>query len=233
MRRRQALAAFEPFVGYNPFRVGAGPAPNFVVALEAGDGYLCAEYQLGLDQVVSFAAKKDDFPGRYAKLNDEPVKLAKTLVGMALERGATLEAIQLLGTLVPLSRQQETTMAQANAKLSRNAADKEGLKNAAKKTPVAKETARGAVKKGGGGNSEALAKAREARTAAANVNRTYKVVAKKENGGREGTWTNYMIQVAQDNTDTDTCKAVVAKSKDYGHKKMDFKWLEEKGYIKF
>lgn len=177
MRRRDTTGAFVPFVGHNSFRQGAGPPPVFVVVAQVGDGYFCVEYQLGVGQVVAFSVKWDQFPGRYRKLEDAVAPQVKSLVDLAKKHGATLEAIQLLGVLTPLTKEDETTMAQA--KLSKASGDKAGLKDAAKKAPV------GGAKAKGAGNTAALTAAREQK-ASANDAKKIKVL-KKENPYREGT----------------------------------------------
>lgn len=228
MRRRQSQAIFEPFVGFNPYRQGAGPSPTFVVALQVGDGYFCVEFQLGISQVIVFSAKVSDFPGRYQKLDAPLGEHVRTLTKLAKEHGATLEAIQLLGVLTPLTKEDENTM--ATTKLSRKDGDKEGLKAAAKTAPVGGKAAAApkapTIRKG---NADALKKARESKGPA--PDRAYKVL-KKENAGREGSWTQFMIETIQAHTSTDDAKAACAKSKEFGDKKLDFGWAEKQGYIK-
>lgn len=228
MRRRQALLPFSPFVGFNSFRYGAGPTAKFLAAAEIGDSYLCVEYQLGIDQVVTFAAKKDNFGSAFAKLDESTTDYAHELRRHALKSGATLEAIQLLRGIIPLTTIEEAVM--AAAKLSRQTADKEALKTAAKANPVSgkKPTPAAEPPTKRKGNVEALAKARAAR--GPTPDRTYKAT-KKENGGREGTWTQRMIEIAQSNASTDDAKVELSKDKEHGERKIDWTWLEKQGYI--
>lgn len=156
-----------PFVGINTVRGIAGQRALFVAVLEVGAGYLCIEHQIGIDQVVVCVAKKENFPRFYAVVSDPLAEVVSDLKVKATERSATLEAIQLLGTLTPLTSKEETTM--ANPKLAKKEAP-------AAKAPAAKKAA---------GNGEALAAARAAR-ASKNDAQKIKVLA-KANPYREGT----------------------------------------------
>lgn len=197
-----------PFVGSNPWRSVGYMAPAlFIAVLQIGDGFLCVEHQIGIDQVVVFAAKAEDFSwGRYVCLNTTAVApLAEKLRAKALECGATPEAIMLLGTVIKLSTEESTTMAQANPKLNKQAA-----------APTK-------------GNSAALAKAREARAAKSAGPDTRKVtVLKKDHGARAGSKTaerydkiikSKTVQAGLDNTDG--IKLTGA----------DFKYAADKGVI--
>lgn len=156
-----------PFVGINTVRGIAGQRALFIAVLEVGDGYLCIEHQIGIDQVVVCVAKKENFPRFYAVVSDPLAEVVADLKAKATERSATLEAIQLLGTLTPLTSKEETIM--ANPKLAK----KEAPAAKAAKEPKAK------------GNGEALAAARAAR-ASKNDSQKIKVLA-KTNPYREGT----------------------------------------------
>jgi hypothetical protein len=80
---------------------------------------------------------------------------------MALEHGATPEAIRLLGSIEPWTKKEEKIMAEKlKAKASAAKPDKEGLKSAAKAAPVKKGGSAPAKKRG---NAEALARARAAK----------------------------------------------------------------------
>lgn len=232
MRRRVASAHAVPFVGLNHYRsIGGTPPALFVAVLAVGDGYFCVEYQIGISQVVAFVAKHEMFDWRYRKLTDAVGPQVVDLKAKALQYGATLEAIQLLGQLTPISKDEET-MATA-AKVSRKEGDAAALKAAASKAPVGgaktptKEPREGAPKRPG--NPAALEAARAAR----NVDRPYKVVPKKANEGRENSWTARMIEIAQNNASTDDAKAELAKDNEFGERRMDFSWLKNKGYIIF
>lgn len=227
MRRRQTAQFTTPFVFTNPFRVGAGPRPVSVAASEIGDGFMCVEFQLGIGVVTSFGAMKHDFGGRYVTLPEDPKTLIAELKAQALQRGATLEAIMLLGQLTPLSKQETLTMTQA--KLQKPAGpDKETLAKASKAAPKSGKAAEAPKRRG---NPEALAKAREQKGPA--PDRTYKAVKGKENTAREGTWTATMLEIILDNTSTDDAKAALKKNREFGDRKLDFTWAEKQGYIKF
>jgi hypothetical protein len=95
---------------------------------------------------------------RYAISERDPVAFAHILKQRAMTHGATPEAIRLMGLISPISDEEYDDMAAAN-KLAPKA-DKAGLKDAAKKTPVAGKTA---PKTGNrAGNAEGLEKARAA-----------------------------------------------------------------------
>jgi len=192
MRRRQEHKA--PFVVLKATSMGHDIC---VAALEVGDGFLCLKFSLGVSQVETFVAKKDDFTWRH-KLSDLPLApQLQELKAKALRHGATLEAIQLLGTLMSLSKPEEATMAQT--KLSSKATpDKEGLKAAAKSTPVnpakkATPAAKADAPAKPKGNVAALQKAREARAAKGPDERKIKVLNKKHTA-REGTFRATMLE---------------------------------------
>jgi hypothetical protein len=104
-----------PFVALNVFRGVAGQRALLIVVLEVGDGYLCIEYQMGLSQVVLCAVKKGQFPQYYQETQDDLSAVTADLKSKALDRGATLEAIQLLGQLTKLTTAEEAEMAKAPA----------------------------------------------------------------------------------------------------------------------
>lgn len=231
MSRRQS--PFSPFVlsKISSF----GPPDICVAGLEVNDSYFCLEYRLGESQVVVFAAKKQHFSWTRVDVALKPE--LERLKSKALQYGATLEAVQLLGALMPLTREEEACM--ADQKLARKAADTEGLKAAAKKTsvkatapkPEPKAAAPKAEPAKRKGNPEALAKAREARNGPP-VNRVYKVL-NKTNGGREGSWTNAMLGHILGAKSTDEANASLAKDRPNKDKKLDFSWAAAKGYIEF
>jgi hypothetical protein len=115
-----------------------------------------------------------------------PNQLAQTHVSWlrnrALESGATPDAIRLIAKVTkPFTKKEEDNMA---AKLKGKAsADTEGLKKAAKKTPV-----------GGKGNADNLAKARAAREPRGPDLRKIKPLIKaKDIAAREGTYRHEML----------------------------------------
>lgn len=164
-RRRQAVEAPPPpFVLLKAYSFG--PPEPCVAALEVGDGYLCLEHLVGLGYLTVFSVKKAELGGlQYKRTDLDAGQRLAELKAKALISGATLEAIQLLGALMPLKREEELQMAEAGTKLSRKGADKEGLKAAAKTAPVGGKKEPKAPKTEGGrkGNPDALAKARAAR----------------------------------------------------------------------
>ncbi len=139
---------------------------------------------------------------------------------MALEDGATPEAIRLLSKLQPWSKKEEHTMAEKlKAKGTAAKPDKENLKAAAKSTPVG---GKGASKNKG--NAEALAKAREARAAAAGPDKRKITVLKKDHGARAGTTRADLLNKIYK---AKTVQAAV----DAGVKKSDVSWAARSGYI--
>lgn len=199
-----------PFLGSHPYRAICGlKAPLFVAVLEVGDGYLCIEYQMGIDQVILFAAAKELFSWQYRRLEDDPTEEIQRLKARSMSGGITPEARLLLATLIPYT-QEELNMAQANAKLAK--------KTAEAAAPAEKNT----------GNAAALAKAREARAANAGPDTRKVTVLKKDHGGRPGSKTaerydkiikSKTVQAGLDNED--------------GIKltKADFNYAAEKGII--
>lgn len=220
--RKRKLA--EPPIPQAPFALlkvySFGPPELCVAALELGDAYFILERLVGHNHLAMSLMKKAEFGGIQFKSTDQPV--AEVLAAMkdkALQTGATLEAIQLLKGLVPLSKDEEDTMAQAGTKLSRKAQKEEAA-------PEPK------AKSGRKGNPEALAKARAARGSDEAKNKPYKVLA-KENPAREGSWTYAMLEHILGASDTDGAKASLAKDRTYKEKRLDFGWAAKKGYIKF
>lgn len=112
---------------------------------------------------------------------------------LALEVGATPEAVRLLGSLEPWSKKEETIMAEKlKAKAKPVKASTDELKAAAKSTPVAK----GGGKKGGGkGNLDGLAKARAARAAnkGPDTRKIKPLVKAKDLTARVGTFRRNML----------------------------------------
>lgn len=205
MRRKQVQKPVAlppaPFVFSNPFRFGGTKA---LAALKVGNGYLCLEFQLGevhLDEdgqtrtglVVLFAAKAKEFESkRYIRTDDEVPEFVEALKAQAMTRGATLEAIQLLGELAPLTNEEEAVMAAEKLTRKPAKADKEALKNAAKEAPVGGKKAKAAKPEAAEeaapkkrGNAEALAAAREAKAAAGPDKRKI-TIADKKNPFRDG-----------------------------------------------
>jgi hypothetical protein len=217
-----------PF-GFSHHYTFGDPSPGLAV-LEVGDGYFCLEHLVGYGHLALLTVKKAWFAGSQYVTQphvDVQERVAATKA-KALTHGATLEAIQLLGTLTSLTPDEEKTMAEANTKLSR----KDELKKAAKETPVAgkKAAAPKLAAPARKGNPDALAKARAARAAPA-VNKPYKVLV-KTNPGREGTWTHAMVEHIIGATSTDDAKASLAADKENKHRKLDFSWAAAKGIIK-
>lgn len=186
MRRRQALNLKVPFVLNNPYRIGL-PRPISVAALEVNGGYFCVEYQLGIEQVTLFSCDREQIGSRYY-LVDEPVAAhIAELKRKALKHGATLEAIQLLKGITPITKEEEAIMAATKLKTK---GDAEALKTAAKAAPVGgKKVAPEATPAKRKGNPEALAKARAAKGPKAPDTRKLAIAAEHAKGNpyREGT----------------------------------------------
>lgn len=184
--------------------------------LAVGDGFLCIEYQLGIQQVVVCVAKLRDFPRFYTKTEDNAVSdVVADLRRKALDHGATLEAIQLLGTLIPL-----TTKEEEMAKSPTAAASAEKLKTKATATPAPKEP-KGAV----------------GRVA---VEFDYKIPKGAKNTAREGTWAHHMVETIMAHTDTASARAANAKAKGqtpkgtaFSDKALDFAWARAQGFIAY
>lgn len=131
-----------------------------------------------------------------------------------LDHGATAEAVRLIGELSPFTAKELNSMAE---KLKGKAAAPKADKAAPAK---------------GKGNTEALAKAREARTAEGAKDKKYKVLTKlKDIKLRENSWTEAMTTAIVNNTSTDAAKAEIAEHKEFGDRRLDFKWAADKGYI--
>lgn len=124
-------------------------------------------------------------------------KLALEFKRVALDKGATPEAIRLLGTLIPLTKKECSIMAEKlKAKATaKKTADSKGLKAAAKAAPVAKGAKEAAAAPKRRGNPEALKKAREARANKGPDTRKIKALKKvKELDARDGTFRRKMLE---------------------------------------
>lgn len=117
-----------------------------------------------------------------------PIPEAKKFKETALLLGATPEAIRLLGTLIPLTRKEMNEMAE---KLKAKG-DAAALKSAAKSTPVAGKNT--AAKKRG--NTEALAKARAARSQGPDLRKIRPLIKVKDFKARAGTFRHQMLSDA-------------------------------------
>ena len=140
----------------------------------------------------------------------------------ALRGGATPDAIRLLGAIKPFSKKEVADMAEKLKSKSAAKADKDGLKSAAKKAPVAK-------KSGGGkrGNPEALAKARAARSSGPDTRKITTLKKAKDIGAREGSYRHTML------TDLLSSKTVQEfRDKNSKYSAGDLRYAESAGYIK-
>lgn len=83
--------------------------------------------------------------------------------------------------------------------------------------------------------AEAKKAARKAEAAAAKGDRKYKPLVKLSDITlRDGTWTKVMVETAMGHTSTDAANAALAKNREYGSRKIDWKWLADtRHYIKF
>jgi hypothetical protein len=109
------------------------------------------------------------------------------------------------------------------AKASAKKADTEGLKNAAKKTPVAKKGGDAPKKRG---NPEALAKARAARDTGPDTRKITALKKAKDIGARAGTYRHSML------TDLLGSKTVQDfRAKNAKYTAGDLRYAQEAGYI--
>lgn len=225
MRRKNSLPipierAYDvPFVANNSVRSAVGGSALLVAVLEVGDGFLCIEWQLGMQRVELTAVKRSQFPHFFNLTQDDLSDVVTDLKSKALNHFATLGAIQLLAELTPLTREEEIEMAKTPAV---KAADTSKLsKKTAAAAPAAKEP-----KTGGVGRVPAEF--------------DYKVVKGAKNECRENSWAYHMIDTIMANTSTTDARAANAKAKgatpkgqNYSDKALDFAWAKEKGYITY
>lgn len=139
---------------------------------------------------------------------------------LALEVGATPEAVRLLGSLEPWSKKEETIMAEKlKAKAKPVKASTDELKAAAKSTPVAKGA------KARKGNADALAKARAARAERGPDNRKIKANIKaKDIAARAGSYRHTML------TNLINAKTV-QEFRDKGHSAGDLAYATKAGIV--
>jgi hypothetical protein len=134
----------------------------------------------------------------YYKQPSSPELLAelfKSLRDIALQGGASPEAIRLMDEMSPFTDKERKNMAEKlKAKASAAKPDKEGLKTAAKSAPVAKgpKAATGKAR----GNPEALAKARAARAEnkGPDTRKVKALVKAKELTARDGSFRRHMLE---------------------------------------
>lgn len=201
-----------PFVGLNTVRGIGGQRALFIAVLEVGDGFFCVEYQLGITQVVTFIAEKDNFPRFYAVAPEALDEIAVALKARAIEFGATPEAIQLLGQVVALTKEEKTMAKNPTAtKLAKTKTED--------KTPTT--------------NAKASA-------GRAPAEFTYKVVKGAKNESREGTWGHHMVEIILANTSSTEARAAnskakgaTAKGENFSEKNIDFAWAKAKGLITY
>lgn len=183
---------------------------------------------------IGVAQLAEDSMARYATSTANPVTEANNLKRLAMDYGATPEAIRLLGTLVSLSKQEEATMAEklkakggkaADTKASTKG-DAEALKGAAKTAPVAKgKKVETEAPKKRGGNPEALAKAREAGGAAREERNKQKItVLDKNHGARDGSNRANMLNIV-------LRSKTVGAALEAGAGWLDVKFAADKGFI--
>jgi len=151
------------------------------------------------DGTTLFAHIAEDFEAArkqnviYYKQPSAPELLAacfNTLRDIALQGGATPEAIRLLGEISPWTAREEKIMAEKlKSKASAAKPDKEGLKSAAKAAPVGGKGAAKPKK----GNAEALAKARAARASGPDTRKITKLKKPKDIEARAGTFRHQML----------------------------------------
>lgn len=218
MRRRQTTEfPPPPFVLLKAYSFG--PPELCVTVLEVGDGYLYLDPLVGY--ISATVVKKSAIGGvQYKRTDLDVAPVLAAIKAKALKQGATLEAIQLLGTLLSISKEEEAEM--ATTKLARKGADTEGLKAAAKAAPVnpAKKGAAEPAKKRG--NPEALAAARAARASGPDTRKIN--VLKKEHGARDGTKRADLLNKMFKHP-------TVQKAVDAGVSKSDISWAAREGYI--
>lgn len=151
--------------------------------------------------------------------------LIQTLRDTATRVGATPEAIRLLDVMLPFSEKEKKIMAEKlKAKASAAKPDKDGLKSAAKKAPVAKGGGnKGTAKRG---NAEALAKARAARSSGPDTRKITKLKKAKDIEARDGTFRQRMLQdLLASNTVQDF------RDKDKAYDAGCLRYAQEAGYI--
>jgi hypothetical protein len=147
---------------------------------------------------------------------------------LALEVGATPEAVRLLGSLEPWSKKEEAIMAEKlKAKAKPVKASTDELKAAAKQTPVVKgaKAPPGTKTPARKGNADALAKARAARAERGPDNRKVKANIKpKDIAARAGSYRHTML--------TNLLNAkTVQEFRDKGHTAGDLAYAVKAGIV--
>lgn len=179
-----------PFVGYDVY---AYVKTEVLVAEPIEDGFRLVRWSpLGAVDTLDIAFAQ--IPRRWGVGVADPVACANRLKVIALREGATPEAIRCLRRVVSIVKNEEEYMAEKlKAKGgTKKTADKDGLKEAAKKAPVARGAAAGETGTKKRGNADALKKAREAKGP---DTRKIKALKKpKDIEAREGTFRRKMLE---------------------------------------
>lgn len=210
-KRKQPAPGFAPWLARDPASILSGSRLSLVYVLaETFCGVRVVQRQLsmpGVIGVVDRVVSQWQLP-HYKPVTEISLQSALTdLKSEMLQHGATPEAVQLVGAVAPFEEKELKIMT-------------EKLKS--KPAPAAKKPAAAAKPKG-----DSPIKARPDQKYKTMM--TQKQAAEKT---RPDSWTARMVEIALNNKSTDAAKAELAGDKTYGDKRMDFSWLEKKGFIK-
>jgi hypothetical protein len=226
-RKAAATPAFDPHIVRDPYAVVRGEyLGRWLVLGRTFCGYRAIGRQVHVDGVTPGVVHRviaDAHKKHYAE--DENTSCASFFAGIKVEmltHGATELAVQWV-------IEQEPTL--FDEKELKSMAEKLQKKGTEPKKPAKAAPAKGG---GRGGNPEALAKAREARAAEGAKDRKYKALVKLGDLKlRDGSWTARMVEIILGNKTTDAAKSALLADKEYGDRRLDFKWAEGKGFIEF
>lgn len=164
---------------------------------------------LGVEDIV-IAGKPGKAPAK------EKAELNRELNKIAAETGAPRANAQLARGIKAADAQQS-----AKAVADQNRAKPTNKADAATQKPAKA--------------AEVKKAARKAEAEKAKGDRKYKVVTKLADITlRDGTWTKVMVETALGHTSTDAANAALAKNREFGSRKIDWKWLADvRKYIAF
>ena len=149
---------------------------------------------------------------RIAKETGAPRARAVTKAATELGRGITSRAAP------------QSAKAMADAKVAAKAA-----------APASNKTDKAAAKAKAKVDAKAKVEQRKAERASWSADRPYKVLVKAADCNlRDGTWTKVMVETALSHKTTAAANAALAKHREFGSRKIDWKWLANvRKYIQF
>lgn len=144
---------------------------------------------------------------------------------------AELRALAVVGGIFKVLEQAVKALPVVPAKLGRGLDGRSAPQSAAAASASQKGAGKVSVPAAAIGATVGLSKATAKRSATPKGDRAY-TPGKTANGSKPATWTHYMIATALAHKSTAAAEAAHAKGGKFPGKKLDWKWMDAKGYIK-